>query len=147
MQPVSEHGNVLFEEIDPAECLALMRTRPVGRLAVATRQGGPLVMPINFELDGSDIVFRTGPGSKLRLLHARPVSFQVDDIDVEARTGWSVLVRGWAHEVSRRDVTEVDVEPWYPQGRRHWVRMRIHQISGRRIVRPTGWPFDASGYL
>jgi uncharacterized protein len=124
----------IFEPIERAECFELLASQTVGRLAVS-RWTGPLVVPVNFVLDGESIVFRSGPGTKLRSLAARPVSFQVDEIDPESRTGWSVLARGRAQEVSGRDLTHLDPAPWAPDERDHWVRLTVIGISGRRIRR------------
>ena len=133
---------VSFDDLTRDECFDLLQTQDVGRLAVSWATG-PLVVPVNFVLDGESIVFRSGPGTKLRALASRPVSFEVDAFDARDRTGWSVLARGRAREVSRREVAHLEVTPWMPDDKDHWVRLRVVAISGRRIrrgVAPTDSP-------
>ena len=121
-----------LEPMTRAECFEHLGTQVVGRLAVS-RWTGPHVVPVNFVLDGESIVFRSGPGMKLRSLAARPVSFQVDAIDPRSRTGWSVLARGPAREASRREAAHLNLPTWVTTEKDHWVRMRVAAISGRRI--------------
>jgi uncharacterized protein len=135
-----------FEALDPDECLRLLATQEIGRLALSVSADAPLVVPVNFVVDEESVFFRTGHGAKLRRLAARPVSFQVDDFDLGRRTGWSVLARGRGREVSRREVAHLALEPWIPD-RWHWVRLEIRAISGRRLVRSEGWGFDRRSYL
>src|SRR5690242_4420084 len=91
-------------EIPPDECLLLLRTQPVGRVAVPVPDGAPLVIPVNYVVDDGVIVFRSNPGSKLRLMEGGPISFEVDYVDAYHRTGWSVLAQGRAHGASAAEV-------------------------------------------
>src|SRR6187401_2874753 len=53
-----------LEVLDRAECLRLLSTATLGRIGV--QYGAlPTVLPVNFVLDGCDIVIRTGRGTKL----------------------------------------------------------------------------------
>lgn len=70
-----------LEELPRDECFELLRSRPVGRLAVSLTGRAPLVVPVNFVVDGDDIVFQSYAGTKLTALRDQPVSFQVDEID------------------------------------------------------------------
>jgi uncharacterized protein len=136
-----------FVELTRAECFHLLSSRGVGRLALSFAADAPLVVPVNFVVDEGSVFFRTGHGTKLRTLAARPVSFQVDDFDHLQRTGWSVLARGRAHEISRREVTHLELEPWIPEQWLHWVRLEVRSISGRRLERLGEWAFDRRAYL
>src|SRR5688572_22937610 len=111
-----------FEELSRADCVELLRSRVVGRVAVIVDDGSPLVVPVNYVMDGETVVFRTGPGSKLGGLRTQPLSFQIDDQDPYRRAGWSVLVRGVAFEIEERDAPE-DPGPWAPGEKAHWVRL------------------------
>ncbi len=51
--------------LDPDECLRLLRTSTLGRLAIVIEER-PLVFPVNFTLDGHAVVLRTDEGTKLR---------------------------------------------------------------------------------
>lgn len=135
-----------LEELSRDECLRLLRDHGIGRIAVATPGAAPLVMPVNYRLDGEAIVFRSGTGSKLRALRGTPVSFQLDEIDPVHRTGWSVLLRGTAYETTRWETDHMDLEPWAPGDKGHWVRIVPQAISGRRIRQPESSVF-LGGYL
>ena len=80
----------VLDEISREECLALIGTVPIGRVAVGVAGQAPLVMPVNFALDADLVVFRTDEGDKLQGLRRWPVTFQVDSFDPYHRTGWSV---------------------------------------------------------
>ena len=134
-----------FDELDRSECLELAATHTIGRLAVVLRAGSPLVVPINYALDGEIVVFRTGPGSKLTSLGERPVSFQVDEVDEAHRTGWSVLIQGVAFVMSGPP-GDIEIESWAPGDKDHWIRIIPASITGRRISVPM-WPVDGRGYL
>jgi hypothetical protein len=123
-----------LEELDADECLRLLGTAAVGRLAVSVPTDSPLVVPVNYVLVGRTILFRSGFGTKLRALASRPVSFEVDDHDPATRTGWSVLVRGRAREARERDVDPPLPEPWVPDDKPYLVQLEIRSLTGRRIV-------------
>lgn len=133
----------VLEEIPRDECLTLLRTMSIGRIAVASPGGPPLVVPINYAVDGDDVVLRTDPGTKLDLLRGLPVSFQVDLIDPFHRTGWSVLIQGVAVETSPADV---DPRPWADGPKQHWVRITPGAVTGRLLQLPE-CPVDCRGYL
>lgn len=135
-----------LDELAQEECLRLLGTHGVGRIAVATPGAAPFVVPVNYLLDGEAVVFRSGPGSKLRELRGTPVSFQVDEIDPLHRTGWSVLVRGWAYQTTRWEIDHLNLEAWAPGDKGHWVRIVPEAKSGRRIQHPEQ-PVDLGGYL
>ena len=87
-----------LREIPVEECWVLLATQELGRLGVYVR-GYPLVLPVNFALDGRVVVVRTGEGTMHAALGHANVTFEVDDIDRTSRSGWSVLVRGQAEAV------------------------------------------------
>jgi uncharacterized protein len=130
------------EVLDREECLRLLRTRRLGRVAVAVEGWSPLIRPVNYRFDpaSQSVVFRSGRGAKLTgLLRAHEVAFEVDEIDEAACTGWSVIVSGRAEEVVRPgDLAHVEalgLDPWVPGDLPHWFRVRTEMVSGRRIVR------------
>jgi nitroimidazol reductase NimA-like FMN-containing flavoprotein (pyridoxamine 5'-phosphate oxidase superfamily) len=148
----SDSGSL--DDIDPGECWRLVETLPVGRLAVIVGHY-PLVFPVNYAVDNQTIVFRTGRGTKLYAIDRSNVSFQVDEIDLVRQQGWSVLVRGVAHELSiehdARRAARIEAGgaiPWAPGERHHFVRIIPDHITGRRI-RPGDLPpaSDIRGYL
>jgi nitroimidazol reductase NimA-like FMN-containing flavoprotein (pyridoxamine 5'-phosphate oxidase superfamily) len=123
-------------ELAEDECLRLLATERVGRVAVSMPSDSPLVVPVNYTLTGDSILFRSGFGTKLRALASRPISFEIDGHDVATRTGWSVLVRGRAREIHSRDAEAPLPDPWLDDERPYLVRLQIRQLTGRRIERP-----------
>jgi nitroimidazol reductase NimA-like FMN-containing flavoprotein (pyridoxamine 5'-phosphate oxidase superfamily) len=127
----------------PEECLALLRKTSVGRLAFVV-DGWPVVLPINYVVDGQDVVFRTDPGTKLSAIRCAPqVALEIDAVQVPRRSGWSVLLHGMAAEVIDRDEIErlrvLRLTPWEQGDKRAWVRVRTVQLTGRRL--PAGWHY------
>jgi len=128
-----------LEVMDEEECLELLSSRHVGRVAV-TIGAVPAVFPVNFALLDGRIVFRTGSGTKLdAALRHSVVAFEVDDVDPTYRSGWSVLVVGVADEVrdpaAVRRALALPLAPWAPGDRPQVVALQPEFISGRRILR------------
>jgi uncharacterized protein len=127
-----------LQVIDPDECLELLGRRSVGRLAVING-GHPLVLPVNYVVEGREVVFRTDAGTKLLAAERAPVAFQIDEIDEESHHGWSVLVSGHAEEITDydaravRELRDIPLHPWAGGPKAHWVRIRASSITGRRI--------------
>lgn len=120
------------EELSVDECLELAASQLVGRFAVASSGGAPLVVPVNFVLDGETVVFSSDLGQKLAELDSHLCSFQVDWIDPLHHIGWSVLFRGAAALLESGDVIDPDLHPWVGQ-LSHGVRLTPVVITGRRI--------------
>lgn len=142
------------ETLGRDECMRLLATQSVGRLAVLAGLY-PMVVPVNFALDRGIIVFRTGAGVKLGAAQHRNVAFEVDDIDVASRSGWSVVVTGMAETVTDDhdpDLVErsqaLSIEPFDEGPKDLWVRIIPNGVSGRRIT-PEDFPspLDRRGYL
>jgi nitroimidazol reductase NimA-like FMN-containing flavoprotein (pyridoxamine 5'-phosphate oxidase superfamily) len=123
------------------ECLDRLSSTPVGRIAFVT-SGGPVILPVNHAVDGTDVVFRTTVGSKLQIVEdAGRVAFEADGMDVRTHRGWSVLVKGVANPVYEADQVAryegLDVLAWADLDPESavWVRLRAEEITGREIVR------------
>ena len=143
---MSPDRDIELVELARDECLSLLRSFTVGRVAIASPSGSLLVVPVNYIVDGEVIVFRSDPGEKLERLHGAPASFQIDFIDPVHHTGWSVLAQGTAHRASAAEVSHLDIESWAGGEKSHWVRVVPHAITGRRLVVPA-LPLDLRGYL
>lgn len=119
------------------ECLTLLRSTPVGRL-VFTEDALPAVRPVNFVMDGGDIIVRTSRTGAISKLTSEVVAFEIDDIDLETHTGWSVVAIGKAEPVADIDelvqLTDPDRRPWAPGERSHVLRIRVELLSGRRLT-------------
>ena len=132
----------VFEELSEEECLELIAPGGIGRIGYVGRYG-PAVLPVNYELRGGAIVFRTaehGPldedlrtGIENADYH---VAFEIDEINLGARGGWSVLAQGPAHHVTEAELDGpggTRVEPWAPGDRQMVVRIVPSRITGRRV--------------
>jgi nitroimidazol reductase NimA-like FMN-containing flavoprotein (pyridoxamine 5'-phosphate oxidase superfamily) len=127
-----------LEIIQRDECLRLLAGDEIGRLAVIAGTT-PIVLPVNYALDGETVVFRTDPGTKLDQGPRARASFEVDCFDRERRTGWSVVATGRLEEVTRYDagtferVRRLAVDPWAGGDKAHWMRLVPDRVTGRRI--------------
>ena len=74
-------GRSGIEVLDRDQCLALLETDVVGRLAVVAG-GAPAVFPVNYAMDSDAVVFRTAPGTKLDAGVRAPACFEIDFFDL-----------------------------------------------------------------
>jgi hypothetical protein len=104
------------------------------------------VLPVNFALDGRDVVFRTDRGAKLDASRGARVCFEVDTWDAVYERGWSALALGVAERVEDPQELErlegLRLRPWAGGVRRYVVRIRVQQWSGRRL--PRAWQYPMS---
>jgi nitroimidazol reductase NimA-like FMN-containing flavoprotein (pyridoxamine 5'-phosphate oxidase superfamily) len=128
-----------LEILHLGDCFLLLKSVPVGRVGFVAR-GEVVMLPVNFEVDGQDVVFATGAGSKLSSVEVgHYVGFEADDYDPATRTGWSVVVNGFAEIVESDEectrLAELGMTPWGGAAaqERVWVRIRPTTVSGRRI--------------
>lgn len=132
-------------ELTRDECFVLLRTVEIGRVAVSRGDRAPLVIPVNFAVNGEAVVFRTNAGTKLDAVATGPIAFEADGIDPFRRQGWSVLLEGRAYVATHWEVGHLDVAPWAGGRRDHWVRLVPTEVTGRMIeVLPE--PTDPRGY-
>jgi uncharacterized protein len=126
-----------FEELGHEECLTLLAAKSVGRIAFCS-SSGPVVLPVNYVVQGEAVVFRTAAHNSLAAnLNGAAAAFEVDDIDEYLESGWSVLIKGYASFVEDIDDTARDprmhLEPWADGVRALYVRVTPHTITGRRV--------------
>ncbi|MBV9919308.1 MAG: pyridoxamine 5'-phosphate oxidase family protein [Pseudonocardia sp.] len=129
-----------LDEIDGAGCLRLLASAQIGRV-IYTEVAMPAAHPVNYLLDGEEIVFRTGGGGKLAAaVRGTVVGFQVDEIDVERRSGWSVLGVGEAYEILDADrLDELACRlptPWAPHRTGHCISIPLQRLTGRWLSPP-----------
>jgi nitroimidazol reductase NimA-like FMN-containing flavoprotein (pyridoxamine 5'-phosphate oxidase superfamily) len=122
------------------ECWALLVThRPrLGRLAFVAGEW-PLVLPVNFALEGDVLYFRSAAGSKLAAAaRGDRVSFEIDHVDEVWEEGWSLLAFGSlrvvvdAAELAR--VRQLPLRPWASGDKPFFLGLDILSLSGRRIA-------------
>jgi nitroimidazol reductase NimA-like FMN-containing flavoprotein (pyridoxamine 5'-phosphate oxidase superfamily) len=124
-------------ELDRVECLRLLGTALIGRV-VFTQAALPAAQPVNYLLDGEEILFRTANGSKLAAASRHHVvGFEVDEIDLASRIGWSVFGVGEAYEVvvpaRLAELADRMPDPWAPAHEAHTICIPLQQLTGRRI--------------
>jgi len=111
-----------LQVLDRIECLALMRSVPVGRI-VFTERALPAIRPVGFALDddggGRCVVIATTPDSRLAAATRDSiVAFQTDAYDAADGTGWSVTVIGFARSLHDQ-----------------MIRISCRRVTGYRTVR------------
>jgi nitroimidazol reductase NimA-like FMN-containing flavoprotein (pyridoxamine 5'-phosphate oxidase superfamily) len=138
----SEDEAFELESLSRDECLRLLATVPIGRVAVIGPNGAPHVVPVNFVVHDDCILFRSDEGLKLAAMGTQLVTFQVDCFDPGRRVGWSVMIHGRGREVSELPRSIVG----WTSAARHVVCIEADEIVGRQIVLHHG-ATDDRGYL
>jgi nitroimidazol reductase NimA-like FMN-containing flavoprotein (pyridoxamine 5'-phosphate oxidase superfamily) len=141
------------EVLTEAECHRLLAEQEVGRIAFTDHEGFPVVLPVNFVIDGDLIAIRTDVGAKSEQVPLHRVAFQVDGVERWNHSGWSVLVQGYGQDVTDavgsyyQELRGRGVDTWAPGDKSCWLTIDIDRISGRRIVPQakvsTSWACDA----
>ena len=129
-----------LEILHLGDMFRLLASVPIGRVGFMA-DDEVAVLPVMFQVDGQDVVFRTHAGSKLANMElGRYVCFEVDCYDPAERTGWSVVARGLVEKESEAACARLDapgVESWGGGAQeRLWMRIRPTAITGRRTPSP-----------
>jgi nitroimidazol reductase NimA-like FMN-containing flavoprotein (pyridoxamine 5'-phosphate oxidase superfamily) len=146
----TEYGSVVADrraatkmlELQRAECLRLLAAGTVGRITVnPPHRPQPVIRPVNYVFDepSQSVLIRSAFGSKLfALLRSVTATFEIDGIDSVHRVGWSVIIEGFAEEITNpaelRRIEELRLQPWAPGHKGRWIRIRASTVTGRRIV-------------
>lgn len=136
-QPIDHAGLEILGFLD---CLRLLDSVPVGRVGFFA-DGEIVILPVNHVVDGQNVVFRTGAGSKLSSVESKNlVGFEVDSYDTQTRSGWSVVISGFTEVVESDDeirrLNDLGLNPWARtvEDTPTWIRIRPTSITGRRTV-------------
>ncbi|MCB1037912.1 MAG: pyridoxamine 5'-phosphate oxidase family protein [Acidimicrobiales bacterium] len=126
-----------IEIIERHECLELLASEELGRIGILDG-AAPLVLPVNYALDGEAIIIRSGEGSKLAAARRSAACFEIDHHDRETHEGWSVVARGRLEEVSPYEGPALErlaqlPHPWAEGDRAHVLRLTIASLQGRRV--------------
>jgi hypothetical protein len=109
-----------------------------GHLGIA-KDGAPLILPVDFTVDGSDVVVRVGDHI-FGQIDGALVSIQVDnagsDRPGESEGRWSVLVRGFAGGRLEPAIAAALPHPRVAEPGQHLVRIRGDVVTGRRLRLP-----------
>jgi len=132
--PVDRGG---IEILSFLQCQELLERGIVGRIGMVVA-GEPVILPVNYRYVCGSIVFRTALGEKTDVaMMDKPVAFEIDEWDAVRETGWSILVKGTAHEVDSDDpaaAAAATLQPWARAVERDiWVRIVPNEITGRRV--------------
>lgn len=132
-------GSPRAEVLTPQECWSLLRSVPIGRIAITIDEQAPAVYPVNFRVHRNSIVFRTGDGSPLAALtDLGPITFEADHVDPETGVAWSVVLTGHAHELSLDEAgihaTARLLFSWAPGPKDYLVGVAAEDITGRRFT-------------
>jgi nitroimidazol reductase NimA-like FMN-containing flavoprotein (pyridoxamine 5'-phosphate oxidase superfamily) len=129
-----------LEILSEEQCRELLDSRDLGRIAFPLGDETE-IFPVNYSTDGTIIVFRTAPGTKLAQSTLSRVAFEVDDWDPAAKIGWSVVLKGIAQEVTSgidpfaAALRAGEIDPLAPGEHEHWIAIYPAEISGRRFRR------------
>jgi uncharacterized protein len=126
-----------LDVLDDVDCFLLLRSRTFGRVGVHIADD-LVIFPVYYAMMNDDVVFRTAPGTKLSAaVLGTSVVFEADN----ASPGWSVLVRGHAHEIRDHDeITHARTllgHDWPAGSREHYVKIVSEQVTGRRLRQQT----------
>ena len=121
------------EIVSEPDCWGLLATQSIGRVALLV-DGQVEIFPVNYGLDGDEIIFRTNAGRKMAGGASGEVAFEVDCIDPKSRCGWSVVVHGNLHDVTTYDSHDRQLaQPW--TGPKDFlVRIHPRSVTGRRVI-------------
>jgi hypothetical protein len=117
------------------ECWSFLSSVSLGRL-VTIMGGQPEIFPVNFVTQRRTVLFRTAKGTKLySAVMSDLVAFEADDHT--AVEGWSVIIKGRAHELLANaeilDAEEAPLLSWPATLKPHYVRVLALEITGRRF--------------
>ncbi len=144
---VNAQAQTIIEELSSGECVILLETHRVGRVAIV-RHGQPEIFPVNYRCDGGTVVFRTNAGLKLSQSDLHLVAFEIDDFMEGDHTGWSVMVKGVGHDITdsfdtrAQHLQSLTLDPWAPGERHNLVQVTADEITGRRIRVRQGFDGD-----
>jgi uncharacterized protein len=129
--------SLAVDALSESECRHLLGTHTLGRVGV-TSGGLPHIVPVCYLYDDGAIVFRTGPGTKLRAAASGDVlAFEVDQFDPKSGQGWSVMVLGRASilttEHEHEGLPTLDGPSDAGEQRNHYVRLHCELVTGRVI--------------
>jgi nitroimidazol reductase NimA-like FMN-containing flavoprotein (pyridoxamine 5'-phosphate oxidase superfamily) len=131
-------------ELGYDESHLLLRSDVVGRVAFHPPVGLRIV-PVNYTVLDDSIIWRTSPHTELGTYGAdREAVFEADHLDQRARQGWSVIASGRIEVIDDYDLVVViraiqDPRPWAAGMRHLYMRLRIDNLTGRRIGPSSEW--------
>jgi nitroimidazol reductase NimA-like FMN-containing flavoprotein (pyridoxamine 5'-phosphate oxidase superfamily) len=137
VDPVARETGYM-EVLDEGQCWELLSTVEVGRLAVAVA-GEVDIYPVNFVVDGHELIFRTAEGTKLvEVVMAGRVAFETDGYDPDHGRAWSVVIKGQAQNIDRfaeiYHAQDLPLFPWNASPKERFVKITPTVVTGRRFT-------------
>ena len=128
------------------ECWELLAAGTLGRLALIV-DGQPHIFPVNYVLvERRSIAFRSAGGTKLwGAMTSKPAALEIDGYDPQTEEAWSVVARGDTEVIQSDEekaaVDALQLEPWQPGAKDHYVRLKPLVLTGRRfkVNKPDLW--------
>lgn len=113
----------VLQRLSTQECWQRLGTHGIGRIgySAGSATGAPVVVPVNFFVDGRSVVYRTDPAGAAGVPADVQVAFEVDHIDEATGVGWSVLITGTVEHPADHDALEavarhLGAGPWAGAG-------------------------------
>ncbi len=127
-----------LEILDRVECLRLLATATIGRIAVSVR-ALPVILPVRFVLDGDRILVRAHAGTTLEAAtRDAVVAFEADAAGSGVDPDWSVLVTGIASQLGHDEhdarAGTLALPRWSFECPDRIVAISTDRMSGRRGV-------------
>lgn len=128
-------------ELRRDDALALLAAARLGRV-VFTRDALPAIRPVNHLVDDGEIIIRTHGDSALAVqtgssgIGGLVVAYEADQIDPDTHRGWSVVVTGYARQVTDPErVTRYQamLRPWVDTAMDHVVAIRPDMVTGFQL--------------
>lgn len=140
-EDAQDHEPLSLNELSEADCLELLTTTTVGRVAFVDSDGVQL-LPLNFAVIDGEIYFRTSADSVLHQLAdgLDDVAFEIDHHAEVTPVGWNVTVKGSTTRVSDPDLHDQvmsteRLRPWAGGERGEVIHLARRSIAGRRVRR------------
>ena len=131
-----------LQQLGREEALGLLAGVQLGRI-VFTFNALPAIRPVNHIVENGEIIIRTHDDSVIANHTARSgiggvvVAYEADEIDPVTHLGWSVVVTGYARQVTDPELLahyNETVAPWVEQARDCAVCIRPDMVDGFRLL-------------
>lgn len=133
-----------LQHLDESSCRQLLATHDLGRVAI-NAEPSPEIFPVTYRVADGDVLFRTAGGVKqLAAQRGSRATFEVDGVDADRHSAWSIVVRGRLEEALEAENAEWP-EPFVGGERPYLIRLRVQEISGRRVPPEHGWARAMTG--
>ena len=129
--------DAVLQALTPEEARSLLASSHVGHIGISSK-ALPQVVPVQYVVDGDNIVIRTHVGSALSdATHDSVVAFEVDGPPLPSVPTWSVHVNGVAVHVPDESIDSAAssaLPSWPADHVAHLVYVSIDLISGQRLI-------------